>query len=76
MLRKWIRKRAEYQENWRQGQRRATTGRHAELPELEQALREKFVQVRRKGYKVKRPWFVAQGRDFILIVRLGVNRLC
>lgn len=62
MLRKWIRKEDEFRTQWKQGQRRGTTGRKAQLPELELALRDRFIAIRNKGYKVKRPWFLAQAR--------------
>lgn len=70
MLRKWIRKEPEYRD-WKQGQRRATKGRQPELPELELALREKFVKIREKGYKVKRPWFIAQARKLVTEIYPG-----
>ena len=65
MLRKWIRKKNDYEDKWRHGQRRSTTGRKPELPELELVLKERFVAIREKGYKVKRPWFMAEDRRLL-----------
>ena len=62
MLRKWIRKENVYRDDWKQGQRRGTKGRQAQLPELELALRDKFIELREKGIKVKRAWFLVHAR--------------
>ena len=60
MLRNWIGKKSDYQDKWIHGQRRGTTGRKAALPELEVVLKERFL-AKRKGDKVKRGWFKAEG---------------
>ncbi|KAF3907031.1 hypothetical protein ABW20_dc0105773 [Dactylellina cionopaga] len=44
------------------GQRSSSSGRSALLPEIEDALYERFKNLRLKGIKVKRSWFIATGR--------------
>ena len=65
MLRKWVRKEEEYRNQWKQGQRRCSKGRQAQLPDLELALIDKFTTIRKKGYKVKRAWFVVHARKLL-----------
>lgn len=40
-------------------------GRKAELPELEIVLKEKFLAIREKDYKVKKPWFMTEGQHLL-----------
>jgi len=50
----------------RSAQRKGTIGRAASLPQLEDYLHERFLEMRIQGIKVKRAWFFAEGKKWYI----------
>ena len=66
MLREWIAKESDILIQ-RNGQWKGTIGRVASLPQMEDYLHEQFLKPRVQEVKVKRAWFISEGKKWYVL---------
>jgi len=74
MLREWIAKESDILIQ-RNGQRKSTTGRVTSLPQMEDYLHEQFLKLRVQGVKVKRAWFISEGKKWSSSSNIGREKI-